>query len=138
MPNKSRLNIDFAKLQGSYWIKSPKTGEQCLVIVPSLSRMKRYPTKKEGAKDSLFCSLEVVPLKNPPLDREDTHFVVEPSTREEREQPNATRLPILGSGREYFPFSGQQAAIQAPPPPVAATEDWSSDIDGNDNDEIPF
>lgn len=139
MPNKLRANIDLAKIQGSYWIKSPKTGELCLIIVPSASRLKRYATKKEGGKDSLFANLEVVPFKNPPVDREDTHFVVEPSTREEREQPDPPRLPVLGSAREYAPYAPTTAPRQsAPPASSLADEDWTRGLDGDDNDEKPF
>lgn len=138
MPNKLRANIDLAKIQGSYWVKSPKTGERCLLIVPSASRLKHYSTKKEGGKDSLYGSLEIVPFKNPPIDREDTHFVVEPSTKEEREQPNPPQLPIIGSAREYQPYgeaSSQPVARRTVPPPAA--DDSSADFTADD-DEIPF
>jgi len=101
MPNKLRLNIDLAKLQGALWFTSPKTGEKCLVIVPSRSRFKAYASKKPDKADSLYANLEVVPLKNGPNDREDTHFVVEPTTKDERESRDPPQLPILGSAREY-------------------------------------
>lgn len=141
MPNKLRLNIDLAKVQGAQWFKSPKTGEMCLVIVPSKSRAKYYPTKQEGKADSLYASLEVVPLKNPPLDREDTHFVVEPTTRDERESENPPRLPILGNAREFAPRSetahpGVSTRPQAASP--AASGPMSRPLDEDMDDEIPF
>ena len=136
MPNKLRLNIDLAKIQGALWFTSPKTGEKCLVIVPSKSRMKRYESKKETAQDAMYFSAEIVPLKNPPLDREDTHFVVEPTTREERDQPDLPRLPILGSAREYAPYvAGSTVSTRPATTAPAAGEKWH---DGLDGDEIPF
>jgi hypothetical protein len=132
MANKLRLNIDLAQLQGALWFKSPKTGEQCLVIVPSKSRLKFYQSKKEGKVDSLYGSLEIVPFKNGPNDREDTHFVVEPTTREERESPEPPKLPIIGTAREYD--NGPRPAARAVNP---APQQDSTSIAGDD-DEIPF
>lgn len=132
MPNKIRLNIDFAQLQGAMWFKSPKTGEMCLVIVPSKSRLKPYKSKKPEKPDSLYGSLEVVPFKDGPNDRDDTHFVVEPTTREERESPTPLRMPILGSAREYDNAPKPQTR-SAPPSPQQ-----DDVISGGADDEIPF
>lgn len=132
MPNKHRLSIDLAKVQGALWFTSPKTGEKCLVIVPSKARAKHYATKKEGQQDSLYLALEVVPLKNGPNDREDTHFITEPSTREEREDPNFTRMPILGNGREYD-FGSKPAPRAVNPAPQQETA-----MVADEDDEIPF
>lgn len=138
MPNKLRLNIDLSKIQGALWFTSPKSGEKCLVIVPSKSRMKRYESKKEGAQDAMYFSAEIVPLKNPPLDREDTHFVVEPTTRDEREQANPPRLPILGSAREFAPYGNSPNQPRTTPAPAAQASNGASVTDGLEDDDIPF
>ena len=137
MPNKLRLNIDYAQIQGAVWCKSPKTGEMCLVIVPSKSRLKPYKYKKEGKVNSLYGSIEIVPFPNGPNDREDTHFAVEPTTKEERESRNPPRLPILGTAREY---ERRDAS-----PPARKMEDWGGShlpdpptADGVEEDDIPF
>jgi hypothetical protein len=144
MPNKLRLNIDLSKIQGSLWFTSPNTGEKCLVIVPSRSRMKHYPTKKEGAKDSLYGTLEVVPFKSGPNDREDTHFVVEPTTKDERDSGNPPQFPILGNAREYEPFATAQPAAAStkrnPSIPASSHEqrEKPEGWDAEEGDEIPF
>ena len=134
MPHKHRLNIDFAKITGAIWFTSPK-GERCLAIVPSKSRMKRFATKKEGGVDSLYGDIEIVPLKAGPNDREQTHFIVESTTREERESAAPPQLPIIGMAREYVPYGQPASATSYPRVGATPEPEMTAAVEG---DEIPF
>lgn len=137
MPNKLRLNIDFAKLQGAIWFTSPRTGEKCLVIVPSKSLMKRYPSKKEDQPDSLYGAIEIIPFKDGPNDRDETHFAKEPTTREERECATPLQMPYLGNAREYD-NGPRQSTTSAPPRQQQQPPPQNAPALADSEDEIPF
>ena len=139
---KLSLSIDLCQLQGAQIVTS-KSGTQCLVLNLNESRAKLY-TKKDGTL-AVYLRLEAVGSDK--LRNEDTHFVVEPTTKEERE--GGLKLPIIGNGREYVNAVGQpqrqqqqpprqqqrQPSSHQPPPPQPEHEgQWA----GEDNEDIPF
>ena len=134
--SKLSLSIDLCQLQGASIVTS-KAGTPCLVINLPESRAKLYD-KKDGNK-AVYLKLEAV--ESDKLRNEDTHFVVEPTTKEERAE--GVRLPIIGNGREYFPVTGEQQPQRQQQPPRRAPQrepepEEPSFDDGTDGDDIPF
>lgn len=145
MPDKISLSIDLLKLQGAELIKSTKSGEDILCIRIPHSRVKLY--QKKNGEMAVYLKLEAVQSCN--LRDEDTHFIVEPTTSQERQE--GLKLPILGNGREYLQNQpgewggGNQQGPprrQSPPPRQetrpAAFEDEQDFNDGVGDDDIPF
>lgn len=135
---KLSLSIDLCQLQGAQIVTS-KSGTQCLVLNLNESRAKLY-NKKDGTL-AVYLRLEAVGSDK--LRNEDTHFVVEPTTKEERE--GGLKLPIIGNGREYVNSAGQPQRQQSPrqqqrqpsryqPPPPEHEGQWVADTD----EDIPF
>lgn len=137
---KLSLSIDLCQLQGAQIVTS-KSGTQCLVLNLNESRAKLY-NKKDGTL-AVYLRLEAVGSDK--LRNEDTHFVVEPTTKEERE--GGLKLPIIGNGREYVNSAGQPqrqqsprqqqrqpSHYQPPQPPPEHEGQWV----GEDNEDIPF
>ena len=138
---KLSLSIDLCQLQGAQIVTS-KSGTQCLVLNLNESRAKLY-NKKDGTL-AVYLRLEAVGSDK--LRNEDTHVVVEPTTKEERE--GGLKLPIIGNGREYVNAVGQPqrqqqqprqqqrqpSRYQPPAPPAEHEGQWV----GEDNEDIPF
>lgn len=139
--SKLSISIDLCQLQGAQIVTS-KSGTQCLVLNLNESRAKLY-NKKDGTL-AVYLRLEAVGSDK--LRNEDTHFVVESTTKEEHE--GGLKLPIIGNGREYVNAVGQPQRQQQPPrqqqrqpsryqsptPPAEHEGQWA----GEDNEDIPF
>ena len=139
--SKLSLSIDLCQLQGASIVTS-KAGTPCLVINLPESRAKLYD-KKDGNK-AVYLKLEAV--ESDKLRNEDTHFIVEPTTKEERE--DGLKLPIIGNGREYVNAVGQPqrqqqqprqqqrppSRYQSPAPPAEHEGTWTNETD----EDIPF
>jgi len=100
MANNISVYIDIAKLQGAHRMRlKDRNGipQDCLVIVINQSRVK--PSKTHA--DKLGLPLKLVPNRDGKGEYGDTHWVCEPTTKEERESSNPPRFPILGNGKEY-------------------------------------
>lgn len=100
---KLNISINLLQLQGA--CKATIKGEDCVVIRIAKSRAKPHQNGK------VYLNLEAVSNKNGADDYGNTHFVVEPSTKDERES-GAAKLPIIGNGKEWS-NEGQQ--LQARP-----------------------
>lgn len=107
-----------------------KTGEahDCIVIPIGKSRAK---IGKDGQRVNL--SLSLVPNREGRDDYDNTHWITEPTTKEEREMNPDLKLPILGNAREYD--NGPKPAPRTTTAPTAQVE---SSMDGMSDDEIPF
>jgi hypothetical protein len=95
---KINISINLLQLQGA--CKATIKGEECVVIRLAKSRAKPHQNGK------VYLSLEAVSNRNGADDYGNTHFVVEPQTKDERES-GADKLPILGNGKEWS-NEGQQ------------------------------
>jgi hypothetical protein len=95
--NKLNISINLLALQGA--CKATIKGEECLVIRLDKSRAKVHQNGK------IYLNLEAVANKDGKDQYGNTHFVVEPTSREERE--GGLKLPIIGNGKVYEP-KGQQ------------------------------
>lgn len=138
MANKLSAYIDLLKLQGAYRMTlKNKAGVpvDCVVVVLPQSRVRL------GKNGGANLSLEMVPNKQGPDDYGNTHWLCEPTTKEEREGVNPPKFPILGNARE---FDGGVRAVgggvravgggaAVPERPAAAV----SEMEVGD-DEIPF
>jgi hypothetical protein len=130
MPNKISAYIDLAKLQGAHRLLLK--GKDCIVINLEASRAK----VSERNSERVNLSLSLVPNREGRDEFGQTHWICEPTTKDERESPNPPKLPILGNGREYED-GGQRAARPAPGKPVTSTQPESV-AEGLEDDEIPF
>jgi len=99
---KLNLSINLLQLQGA--VRATIKGEDCVVIRLAKSRAKPHQNGK------VYLNLEAVTNKNGADDYGNTHFVCEPSTKEERES-GAERLPIIGNGNEW---SNENTSYQKP------------------------
>lgn len=95
--NKLNISINLLALQGA--CKATIKGEECLVIRLDKSRAKVHQNGK------IYLNLEAVANKDGKDQYGNTHFIVEPTTREERE--GGLKLPTIGKGRVYEPKSTQ-------------------------------
>jgi hypothetical protein len=89
---KLNISINLLQVQGAY--KATIKSEDCVVIRIAKSRAKPHQNGK------VYLNLEAVSNKNGEDDYGNTHFVAEPSTKEERES-GAPKLPIIGNGKEW-------------------------------------
>lgn len=135
MPNKISAYIDLAKLQGAHRMKiKGKDGQPKDCIVINLEAARAKPSEKHPERVHL--SLAIVPYKLGKDDWGNTHFVCEPTTKEERESENPPKFPILGNGRE---FEDGPKARPAASRPAATTDDASGGLaEGMADDDIPF
>jgi len=89
---KLNISINLLQLQGA--CKATIKGEECVVIRVAKSRAKPHQNGK------VYLNLEAVSNKNGEDNYGNTHFIVEPQTKDERES-RADRMPILGNGKEW-------------------------------------
>lgn len=89
--NKLNISINLLALQGA--CKATIKGEECLVIRLDKSRAKVHQNGK------IYLNLEAVANKDGNKQYGATHFVVEPTSREERD--GGLKLPIIGNGKVY-------------------------------------
>jgi hypothetical protein len=137
MPNKLNAYIDLAKLQGAHRMKlKGKGGEMkdCIVIVLEQARAK--PSERNPERVNL--SLSLVPNRDGKDDFGQTHWICEPTTKDERESANPPKFPILGNAREFDDASQGKAAAARTATPARAAEQGDSMTDGLEDDDIPF
>ena len=130
MSNKLSAYIDLAKLQGAYRCRIK--GFDGIFIKLDESRAK--VSAKDASRVNL--SLSLVPNRDGKDDYGQTHWIVEPTTKEEREsQPDAPKLPILGNAREFDDDNKPRAT---PPKPTTPRPPEGGADDGLEGDDIPF
>jgi len=133
MPNKLNAYIDLAKLQGAYRLRLK--GKDCIVI--NLDEARAKPSSKKNA-ERVYLSLSLVPNRDGKDDFGNTHWICEPTTKDERESANPPKFPILGNAREYDDHGGgQRTARPAAGSPVTSGSDAPM-ADGMEDDDIPF
>lgn len=91
---KLSIDFDLTQLQGASIIN--RDGRDFLVINLAKSRAKLI-TRKSGQR-ALFLKLDAVERKQAD-DNGNTHFIVEPTSKAEREQ--GLKLPIIGNAKEW-------------------------------------
>ena len=117
---KLNISLNLRQLQGA--CKATIKGEDCVVIRIAKSRAKPHQNGK------VYLNLEAVSNKNGADDYGNTHFVVEPLTKEEREGGMETLY--IGNGKEWS-NEGHQAR-KALPTRQAPQEQ------AQDDEEIPW
>lgn len=125
---KLNISINLLQLQGA--CKATIKGEDCVVIRIAKSRAKPHQNGK------VYLNLEAISNKNGEDDYGNTHFVAEPSTKDERES-GAAKLPIIGNGKEWS-NEGQQARQTRQASPTRHAPQEQAQDDGTNGDEIPF
>jgi len=132
MPNKLNAYIDLAKLQGAYRLRLK--GKDCIVI--NLDEARAKPSPKNAER--VYLSLSLVPNRDGKDDFGNTHWICEPTTKDERESANPPKFPILGNAREYDDHGGgQRTARPAAGLPVTGGNEAPM-ADGMMDDDIPF
>lgn len=140
MPNKLSAYIDLAKLQGAHRMKlKGKDGQprDCVVIVLDQARAK----VSERNPERINLSLAIVPNRDGKDDFGQTHWICEPTTKDERESANPPKFPILGNAREFDDTAGgQRTARPAGGSPVTQPAQGAAEgmADGLEDDDIPF
>jgi hypothetical protein len=124
---KLNISINLLQLQGA--CKATIKGEECVVIRLAKSRTKPHQNGK------VYLNLEAVSNKNGADDYGNTHFVVEPQTKDEREN-GADKLPILGNGKEWS-NEGQQTQPARTNRQIAKAQP-QQEPNSEDQDSIPF
>ena len=132
MANKLNAYLDLAKLQGAYRLRLK--GKDCIVINLDEARAKISPKNPER----VYLSLSLVPNRDGKDDFGNTHWICEPTTKDERESANPPKFPILGNAREYDDHGGgQRTARPAAGSPVTSGSEAPL-ADGMEDDDIPF
>ena len=122
---KLNISINLLQLQGA--CKASIKGEDCVVIRIAKSRAKPHQNGK------VYLNLEAISNKNGEDDYGNTHFVAEPSTKEERES-GAPKLPIIGNGKEWSNEGHQDRQARKASPTRQAPQEQAQD----DEEEIPW
>jgi hypothetical protein len=132
---KVTISINLLELQGA--CRATIKGRDCLVLKLDEARAKAHENGK------IYLSLEVIERKDGEDKFNNTHFVAEPSTKQEREV--GEKLPIIGNGKFFDSDAGrsspaprqhQRPARQEQRP--AAQSSSMADDDWNDDSTIPF
>lgn len=123
--NKLNISINLLELQGA--CKATIKGEECLVIRLDKSRAKQHQNGK------IYLNLEAVANKSGKDKFGNTHFVVEPTTRDEREE--GLKFPIIGNGKVYEP-KGTHPRQERQETGNAAR--YEQEHESMDDSEIPF
>jgi hypothetical protein len=125
---KLNQSIDILALQGA--VRATIKGEDCVVIRLAKSRAKPHSNGK------VYLNLEAIERSGGEDNFGNTHFVAEPSTKDERQ--SGVKLPIIGNGKEWS-NEGRQGHQQAfTRTPRQAPKQEQDHGDGTDGDEIPF
>ena len=134
MSNKLNAYIDLAKLQGAYRLRLK--GKDCIVI--NLDEARAKPSPKNP--DRVYLSLSLVPNREGKDDFGNTHWICEPTTKDERESANPPKFPIIGNAREYDDNGGGQRTARPAPRETAQTSGGAEGgmQDGMEDDDIPF
>lgn len=131
MANKLNAYIDLAKLQGAHRLRLK--GKDCIVINLEASRAK----VSERNPERVNLSLSLVPNREGKDDFGQTHWICEPTTKDERESADPPKFPILGNARE-FEDGGQRTARPAPRQDAPTAQDGGGMQAGMEDDDIPF
>ena len=132
MANKLNAYLDLAKLQGAYRLRLK--GKDCIVI--NLDEARAKPSPKNAER--VYLSLSLVPNRDGKDEFGNTHWICEPTTKDERESANPPKFPILGNAREYDDHGGgQRTARPAAGSPVTSGSEAPL-ADGMEDDDIPF
>jgi len=121
---KLNQSIDILALQGA--VRATIKGEDCVVIRLAKSRAKPHQNGK------IYLNLEAIERKDGEDNFGNTHFVAEPSTKDERQ--NGVKLPIIGNGKEWS-NEGRQGHQQAP---ARTTRQAPQQPQEDDGEEIPW
>ena len=134
MSNKLNAYIDLAKLQGAYRLRLK--GKDCIVINLDEARAKPSPKNPER----VYLSLSLVPNREGKDDFGNTHWICEPTTKDERESANPPKFPIIGNAREYDDNGGGQRTARPAPRETAQTSGGAEGgmQEGMEDDDIPF
>jgi len=100
---KLNISINILQLQGA--VRATVKGEDCIILRLEKSRAKPHQNGK------IYLNLEAVANKNGEDQYGNSHFIVEPTTKDDRE--SGVKLPIIGNGKEWS-NEGQQAHTTAP------------------------
>lgn len=119
--NKLNLSINLLGLQGASLITS-KAGTECVVIDLNKARAKKH------ANGKVYLNLEAKENKDGTDRYGNTHFVAEPTTRDERQE--GLKLPIIGNGK-VFDFTKRQDAPKR-------QESSNAAMPEDDGGDIPF
>lgn len=134
MSNKLSAYIDLAKLQGAHRLRlKGKDGrlQDCIVI--NLEQARAKVSERDAARVNL--SLSLVPNRDGRDDFGQTHWICEPTTKDERERNPGLKLPILGNAREFEDGPPTPRTAAQPAPGTAASgvpTPWLEE------DDIPF
>lgn len=121
---KLNQSIDILALQGA--VRATIKGEDCVVIRLAKSRAKPHSNGK------VYLNLEAIERKDGEDNYGNTHFIAEPSTKEERE--SGVKLPIIGNGKEWS-NEGRRGHQQAP---ARTTRQAPQQPQEDDGEEIPW
>ena len=134
MPNKLNAYIDLAKVQGAYRLRLK--GKDCIVINLDEARAKPSPKNPER----VYLSLSLVPNREGKDDFGNTHWICEPTTKDERESANPPKFPIIGNAREYDDNGGGQRTARPAPRETAQTSGGAEGgmQEGMEDDDISF
>ena len=124
---KLNISINLLQLQGA--VRATIKGEDCVILRLEKSRAKPHQNGK------VYLNLEAVANKNGVDQYENTHFIVEPTTKQERES-GADKLPIIGNGKEWS-NEGHQAAPARTTRNIPRAQPQTQD-DVEDDSSIPF
>lgn len=126
--NKLNISIDLLALQGA--CKATIKGEECLVIRLGKSRAKPHQNGK------VYLNLEAVENRQGEDKYGNTHFICEPTTKDERSE--GVKLPIIGNGKVFI-FGQRQDAPKRQETGRRTAADALDDAQAGINDEeIPF
>jgi len=118
---KLNISINLLQLQGA--VRATVKGEDCISLRLTKGRAKPHQNGK------IYLNLEAVANKNGEDQYGNSHFICEPTTKEERE--SGVKLPIIGNGKEWS-NEGPQAAParttrnipRAQPQPDTGEDTW--------------
>lgn len=137
MANKLSAYIDLAKLQGAHRMQiKGKDGQPKDCIVINLEQARAKPSEKHPERVNL--SLSLVPNRDGRDDFGQTHWICEPTSKEERESDNPPKLPILGNAREYEDGPKPTPQQRHTRPATAESSSGSELSEGLADDDIPF
>lgn len=123
---KLNISINILQLQGA--CRATIKGEDCIVIRLAKSRAKLHQNGK------VYLNLEAVGNRDGVDQYENTHFVAEPTTKDERE--SGVKLPIIGNGKEWT-NEGQQSPPQRTTRNIPRAQP-QEEAPGDDESSIPF
>ena len=96
---KISAKIDLMKLAGAQIVKSNKTGHNLLVFNLDDNSTRLTTFKRRDNTMGVDCKLDVIPNTRPNEYNEDTHWIAQQLTKEERLAN--VKFPSVGSGREW-------------------------------------